>query len=89
VVFGDNNNERKKNMVDAERKLLPAHVKRVAAVRASCDPRTVQKIYEGKDVRGIAALRAKKALILLGHLVDPDFDMNSVNLPEDIERTRA
>lgn len=38
------------------------------AADASCDPRTIQRVYEGRTVRGMAGERARAALVKAGHL---------------------
>lgn len=45
----------------AVRKLEAAVLRRLA-VRASCSPETIQKVYQGQPVRGLAFYRATAAL---------------------------
>lgn len=40
--------------------------RRRAAVEASCDVRTVDKVIKGEPVRGLAGERARAALLALG-----------------------
>ena len=47
------------------RKLDAATLRRIA-VRASCTPRTIQKVYLGQPVRGLAYYRAAAALAEAG-----------------------
>jgi hypothetical protein len=44
-------------------KKLPAAVARRLAVKASCCPNTIQKVYQGQPVRGLALYRALAALM--------------------------
>ena len=39
---------------------------RELAVRASCDPRSIEKLLRGEDVRGMAGHRARAALRAAG-----------------------
>ena len=47
---------------------LDAATLRRLAVEASCDPRTIQAVLDGRDVRGLPGERARKALIAAGML---------------------
>ena len=40
-------------------------------MKASCDPRTIEKAFNGEDVRGVAGDRARAALREMGLLEDP------------------
>ncbi len=46
--------------------MLDAAQLRVIAVRAGCDPRTVRKVAQGLEVRGMAGRRARAALCEAG-----------------------
>jgi hypothetical protein len=46
--------------------VLDAATVRRLAVRADVDPRTIQKVYEGLPVRGMAGRRARGALAEAG-----------------------
>lgn len=41
------------------------------AVRASCDPRTIVAVAEGRPVRGLAGERARRVLIEIGYPLPP------------------
>jgi hypothetical protein len=47
---------------------LDAATARKIAVEARCDPRTVQRVYAGQQVRGDAGTRAREVLIAKGIL---------------------
>ncbi len=47
------------------RRLATAVVRRLA-VEASCCPRTIEKVYRGEPVRGLASYRARAALAAAG-----------------------
>ena len=47
---------------------LPAGTLRDLAVRGSCDPRTIARVYAGEVVRGLAAERARRVLVEAGLL---------------------
>ncbi len=49
-------------------KTLDEPTKRVLAVRASVDPRTIDKVYRGAPVKGMAGYRAAAALRAVGLL---------------------
>lgn len=49
-------------------KKIPTHKLRKLAVEAEADPRTVQKVYEGKTVRGLALERVRRVLAAAGLL---------------------
>lgn len=48
---------------------------RALAVRASCDPRTIARVIEGRPVRGLAGQRALAAIIDAG-VMPPGGDAN-------------
>ena len=50
--------------------LVAATLRRLA-VRASCDPRTILAIAEGRPVRGMAGERARRALVEAGYPLPP------------------
>lgn len=45
---------------------------RELAVKASCDPRTIEKVIRGEPVRGMARRRARAALVKAGVAVPED-----------------
>jgi hypothetical protein len=47
---------------------LDEATKRELAVKASCDPRTIDKEFRGEHVRGLAGQRARRALLEAGLL---------------------
>ena len=47
-------------------KKIDAAILRRLAVRASCDPKTIQKVANGIPVRGLAYERARLALVEAG-----------------------
>jgi hypothetical protein len=49
-------------MKKTPRKLDAATARRLA-VEASCDPRTLQRVLDGEEVRGLAGERALKVLV--------------------------
>lgn len=49
---------------------LDAATLRRLAVRASCDPKTIRKVYDGQRVRGLAGHRARTVLSEAGLLPD-------------------
>lgn len=51
------------------KKLIEASTLRRLAVEASCDPRTISRVAEGLEVRGLAGQRAKRVLIGAGFSV--------------------
>ena len=55
----------------ADDRRLTEGQRRALAVKASCDPRTVEKVLRGEPVRGIAGERAHAALVDAG-LLPPD-----------------
>lgn len=50
------------------RRQLDAATRRRLAVAASTDPRTIEKVYRGLDVRGLAGERARLVLEKEGYL---------------------
>ena len=46
------------------------------AAEASCDPRTIQRVYQGKKVRGLAGDRALKVLTDAGLLKETEAAAN-------------
>ena len=50
---------------------LDAATNRKVAVEAKCDPRTVEAVVKGGEVKGLARERAHNALVRLG-LIPPD-----------------
>jgi hypothetical protein len=55
---------------------LDEALKRELAVKASCDPRTIQRVYDGERVRGLAGRRAKAALAEAGFLGETGREMS-------------
>jgi hypothetical protein len=49
-------------------KILDEPTKRVLAVRASVDPRTIDKVFRGEPVKGMAGYRAAATLRAAGLL---------------------
>lgn len=49
------------------KKTIDAANARRLAVRAVCDPRTIKRVLEGKEVRGDVANRARAALLEAGY----------------------
>jgi hypothetical protein len=47
---------------------LDASTARRLAVEASCDPRSLQRVLDGEEVRGLAGERAREVLIKHGLL---------------------
>lgn len=45
--------------------------RRALAVKASCDPRTIDKLLRGESVRGLAGHRAEEALREAGYSLHP------------------
>lgn len=45
---------------------------RELAVEATCDPRTIKKVFAGEEVKGGAGERARRALIAHGYLRAPE-----------------
>lgn len=41
---------------------LDAAMARKLAVEASCDPRTIQRVFRGEEVRGLPGKRAREVL---------------------------
>jgi hypothetical protein len=50
---------------------IPAAIVRRLAVVAEVDPRTIERAYAGRPIRGSAGLRARRALVDAGLLPDP------------------
>lgn len=52
-----------------DKKPLPAHIARELSVEASCDPRTIQRVWMGVlPVRGLSKERAEEVLRKHGYL---------------------
>ena len=54
-------------MKNAARRLDAATARKLA-VEASCDPRTIQRVFEGEAVRGLPGERARDVLVKHGFL---------------------
>lgn len=53
---------------------LPAATLRELAVLAEVDPRSIRRAYEGREVRGLAGIRAKRVLRQHGYILAPSSD---------------
>lgn len=60
---------------------LPARIAREVAVRASVDPRTVQRVLGGQPVRGLTGERIAKVLAEMGIEVKRETDDEGAMTP--------